>query len=118
MNNYKELTVWLKSMASAEKGYNSTLAMPTEENYGLISQIQRCAISIPSNKAESAGSNSNREFRNFLGIANASANKLNTQLLLLIRIEYVHEKDLVDMFSPLTEIQKMIFSLIKKFSNI
>ena len=72
MNNYKDLKVWQKSMDLAEKVYMLTSTYPKEEKYGLINQIQRSVISIPSNIAEGAGRNSNKEFRNFLGIANGS----------------------------------------------
>lgn len=118
MNNYKELKIWQKSMDLVEKVYKITSNFPIEEKFGLISQIQRCAVSIPSNIAEGAGRNSNKEFRNFLGIANGSANELNTQLLLSIRIGYVKEEDLDEIFNLVTEIQKMNFTLIKKFTII
>lgn len=118
MNNYKELKVWQKSMDLAEKVYLVTALFPKEEKYGLISQIQRCAVSIPSNIAEGAGRNSDKEFRHFLGIANGSTNELNTQLLLSLRIGYAKEEQLQDIFNLLTEVQKMNFALIKKFSKI
>lgn len=118
MNNYKELKIWQKSMDLVEKVYKITSNFPIEEKFGLISQIQRCAVSIPSNIAEGAGRNSNKEFRNFLGIANGSTNELNTQLLLSIRIGYVKEEDLDEIINLITEIQKMNFTLIKKFSII
>lgn len=118
MNNYKELKVWQKSMDLVEKVYILTSSFPAEEKYGLTSQIQRCAVSIPSNIAEGAGRNSNNEFRNFLGIANGSINELVTQLTLSIRIGYTNEAELNDIFSLLDEIQKMNFTLIKKFSKI
>lgn len=118
MNNYKQLTVWKKSMDLVERVYAITKAFPEEEKFGLISQIQRSAVSIPSNIAEGAGRNSDKEFRNFLGIANGSANELSTQLLLSIRIGYVKERDLKEVFNLLVEVQKMNFSLIKKFSDI
>jgi len=118
MNNYKELMIWNKSMDLVEKVYRIVSSFPDEEKYGLTSQIQRSAVSIPSNIAEGAGRNSNKEFRNFLGIANGSANELMTQLLLTIRIGYTKENKLKEIFDLLTEIQKMNFALIKKFSNI
>lgn len=117
MNNYRELKVWQKSMDLAEKVYQLTKSFPDEEKFGLISQLRRCAVSIPSNIAEGAGRNSNKEFRNFLGIANGSANELNTQLLITERIGYVKEEHLREIFSLLTEVKKIIFVLIKKFSK-
>lgn len=104
-------------MDLAEKVYMLTSTYLKEEKYGLTSQIQRSVISIPSNIAEGAGRNSNKEFRNFLGIANGSINELETQLTLSIRIGYVKENELEDIFTLMTEIQKMNFTLIKKFSE-
>ena len=118
MNNYKELKIWQKSMDLVEKVYTLISTYPKEEKFGMISQIQRCAVSIPSNIAEGAGRNSNKEFRNFLGIANGSLNELNTQLLLSIRIGYLKESDLDEINNLITEIQKMNYTLIKKFSKI
>ncbi|PLB18080.1 MAG: S23 ribosomal protein [Flavobacteriaceae bacterium FS1-H7996/R] len=118
MNNYKELKVWQKSMELVEIVYKLTSTFPKEEKYGLTSQIQRSSISIPSNIAEGAGRNSDKEFRNFLGVANGSSNELSTQLILAIRIGYTNESDMEYIFNLLSEIQKMIFSLIKKFSNL
>ena len=116
MNNYKELIVWQKSMDLVEKVYELTLLFPKDEKYGLISQIQRSAVSIPSNISEGAGRNSNKEFRNFLGIANGSINELSTQLELALRIGYIKNNELEEVFKLINEIQKMNFNLIKKFS--
>lgn len=118
MNNYKELKVWQKSMDLVELVYNLTSLFPKEEKYGLTSQIQRCAVSIPSNIAEGSGRNSNKKFRHFLSIANGSSNELSTQLHLSMRIGYVTENDLSEILKLLIEIQKMNFSLIKRFSNL
>lgn len=117
MNNYKELKIWQKSMDLVEKVYALTLLFPNEEKYGLISQIQRSAVSIPSNISEGAGRNSDKEFKNFLGIANGSINELSTQLELSIRVGYVEEDNLVEILELITQIQKMNYMLIKKFSN-
>lgn len=118
MNNYKELKVWQKSMDLVERVYFLTSSFPVEEKYGLTSQIQRSAVSIPSNIAEGAGRNSNNEFRNFLGIANGSINELSTQLTLSIRIGYTNESELNSVFNLLDKIQKINFTLIKKISKI
>ncbi|MEZ4791938.1 MAG: four helix bundle protein [Gelidibacter sp.] len=117
MNNYKELIVWQKAMDLVEQVYALTLRFPKEEKYGLISQIQRSAVSIPSNISEGAGRNSNKEFKNFLGIANGSINELSTQLELSIRIGYLEKDELKEVFYLISEIQRMNFTLIKKFSN-
>jgi four helix bundle protein len=116
MNNYKELKIWQMSMDLVEKVYKLTLGFPSEEKYGLVSQIQRSAVSIPSNISEGAGRNSNKEFKNFLGIANGSINELSTQLELSVRVGYIKEENIFEILELLTQIQKMNFTLIKKFS--
>ncbi len=118
MNNYRELKVWQKSMDLVEKVYTLISMFPKEEKYGLISQIQRSSVSIPSNISEGAGRNSNKEFVHFLGIANGSTNELNTQLILSNRIGYITDKNIEDTNKLITEIEKMNFGLIKKLSQI
>ena len=78
LDNHKELKVWQKVMDLAEKVYSLTKVFPIDEKFGLTNQIRRYVISISSNIAEGAGRNSNKEFRNFLGIANGSSNELST----------------------------------------
>jgi len=105
-------------MDLVEEVYKLASTFPKDETYGLKSQVQRSAVSIPSNIAEGAGRNSNKEFRNFLGIANGSSNELSTQLILSIRIGYTTKKEIIHITELLEEIQKMNFALIKKFSNL
>ncbi|MEM1001753.1 MAG: four helix bundle protein [Bacteroidota bacterium] len=116
MNNYKELKVWQKSMDLTAMIYKISKLLPQEETYGLKSQMLRSATSVPSNIAEGAGRNSNKEFRNFLGFANGSLNELNTQILLCIRIKYLDKSEADEMIKSITEISKMLYSLIQKFS--
>ncbi len=117
MNNYKELIVWQKSMILVELVYQLTASFPEEERFGLINQIIISAVSIPSNIAEGAGRNSKNEFRNFLGIANGSLNELTTQLEISNRLSFIASEELVEGLKLSEEIQKMIFTLIKKFSD-
>ena len=118
MNNHKELIVCQKAMLPVELVYELSSVFPNEEKYGLTNQIRRSAISIPSNIAEGAGRNSKKEFRNFLGIANGSLNELNTQLELSKRLGFINEEVLKKVFDLGNEVQKMIYALINKFSNI
>lgn len=82
MHEYKKLKVWNDAIELVTDIYLITKTFPDSEKYGLVSQINRCAVSIPSNIAEGAGRNSNGEFRQFLGISNGSCYELETQLLL------------------------------------
>lgn len=118
MNNYKELIVWKKSMALVILVYRQTSLFPDEEKFGLTNQVRRSAVSVPSNIAEGAGRNSKKEFRSFLGIANGSLNELTTQIELAKQLGYVEEESVEEIFEMSNQIQKMIYTLIKKFSQV
>ena len=68
MNKFDDLLIWKKAMDLVEKVYRLTSKLPVDERFGLISQIKRCSVSIPSNIAEGAGRNSKKEFIHFLSI--------------------------------------------------
>lgn len=117
MHNFQELIIWQKAMDVTEDVYRLSARFPTEKKYGLTSQIRRSAISIPSNIAEGAGRNTDGEFRNFLGIASGSSNELLTQLILSRQLEIAPEKHVNPIIDQLIEVQKINYSLIKKFSK-
>jgi four helix bundle protein len=87
-----------------------TRDFPVEEKFGLVSQILRCAYSIPSNIAEGSGRSTNKEFARFLDIALSSAFELETQLILAADVDYISEDKLQEIQNLLQEIQKMIYS--------
>jgi hypothetical protein len=78
MHNLKELKIWQKAVELATEVYQLTAEFPKEEKYGLTSQIRRSVVSIPSNIAEGAGRNSDREFVQFLSISNVMNFKRNS----------------------------------------
>ena len=110
MHKLKELKIWNKSIDLAVDVYSATANFPTEEKYGLTSQIRRSVVSIPSNIAEGAGRNSNNEFVHFLGIANGSSYELQTQLIIANKLKLINEEVLDPMLQELNEIQKMTYS--------
>jgi len=97
--------------------YLITAELPKEEKFGLLSQIRRCVVSIPSNIAEGAGRNSKNEFYQFLGIAFGSTYELQTQLQLLIDLNFISEVKILPLKELLAEIQKMIYSLKTVLKN-
>jgi four helix bundle protein len=113
MHNIKDLKIWNKSMDLAIRVYDLSAKFPTDERYGLISQIRRCAVSIPSNISEGAGRNSNKEFLQFLGIANGSSYELQTQLVITERLGFVDTKICNELLESIDELQKMNFNLQK-----
>ncbi|MEO6347557.1 MAG: four helix bundle protein [Aquaticitalea sp.] len=117
MHNFQELKIWQKAMDITVDVYKLSATFPKAEIYGLTSQIRRSAISIPSNIAEGAGRNTNGEFKNFLGIASGSSNELLTQLILSYRLDLVNTEKVKPIIESLTEVQKINYSLISKFSK-
>ncbi|MGI9649904.1 four helix bundle protein [Chryseobacterium sp. RLHN22] len=110
MHNFEKLLFWQKSIQLAKEVYVICADLPKDEKFGLISQIKRSVISIPSNIAEGAGRNNDREFYHFLGIANASSFELQTQLILTRELNLLDVEKVNSLISNLNEIQKMIYS--------
>jgi len=117
MHNLKELKIWQKARELVKEIYLLTDAFPDEEKYGLISQIRRCSVSIPSNIAEGAGRDTQKAFNNFLSISLGSSYELETQLILCSDLKYIEENQLAEMSVKLTEIQKMLSGLKKSLTN-
>jgi four helix bundle protein len=117
VHNFKELKVWQKSMEIAADVYNLTAKLPSNEKYGLISQINRSVISIPSNIAEGTGRKSPKEFDQFLSVALSSAFELETQILLAGKLKMLENSECSEVLLNLQEIQKMIFGLKKKIEK-
>ena len=90
--------------------YHLTQHFPKEEKFNLTSQIRRSAVSVPSNIAEGAGRNTNKDFNNFLGIATGSSYELETQLILSKRLGFLTEKNLDLVLKNLHSIQKRTFN--------
>ena len=117
MHNLKELKIWHKAIDLAVAVYKATISYPADERFGLTSQIRRAAVSISSNIAEGAGRNSNKEFCNFLGIANGSAYELQTQLVISNKLNLLKDELLNDLLKQIEELQKMNYAFQKMLLN-
>ncbi len=115
VKNYKDLIVWKKSIELVDQVYTVTKRLPKSEVYGLSSQMQRAAVAISSNIAEGSTRNHRNEFIQFLGIANASAAELETQLIIASRQYKIFEID--QALSTLDEILRMLRSLVKTLKD-
>jgi four helix bundle protein len=91
--NYKDLIAWQKAMDLVERVYGLTRQWPREEQYGLSAQIRRAAVSVPSNIAEGEGRHSKKDFYRFLAMAHGSLREVETQLLIAVRLNYLHADD-------------------------
>ena len=113
MHNFKELKVWQLSRNLVKEIYEVTSDFPSSEKYGLVSQLRRCTVSVPTNIAEGSGRNTDKDFAQFLNISLGSAYELETLLILSFDVNLINE-DQLDKFSlRISEIQKMTFGLIK-----
>ncbi len=117
MHRYKELSVWQKAMELVVEIYKITEKFPLKERYGLISQMNRCAISIPSTIAEGAGRNTSKDFDHFLAISLGSSFELHTQLVLSNRLGYVPMEVVEKIELELSHIQNMVVKLKKSLNS-
>ena len=117
MGTYKDLTVWQKSMLLARRIYEITTRFPSDEKFGLVSQMRRCAVSIPSNIAEGYGREGEREHSHFLFVSLGSSNELETQMILSHDFRYVDEENYQEIMNLNSEVNKMLSSLIYKLRH-
>ncbi|MEI6489407.1 MAG: four helix bundle protein [Bacteroidota bacterium] len=117
MHKFKELIVWTKAVDLAADMYKITGRFPSDEKFGLIAQINRCAISIPSNIAEGSGRNTSGEFIHFLGISIGSSFELETQLIIANKLDYLDNETLEITVKKINDIQNMTFGLLKKIKE-
>jgi len=111
--SHRDLIAWQEAMNLVEAVYRVTSIFPKEEAFGLIAQMRRAAISIPSNIAEGAARNSSREFFQYLGVATASMAELETQLELAERLKIL-AKD-TDILVRVRRVGRLVNSLRNSF---
>jgi four helix bundle protein len=117
MHIINDLSIWKKSIDFSFDMYKITNSFPQDERFGLISQMRKSAVSIPSNIAEGAGRNSDKEFIHFLGISNGSSNELLTQIIISNRLGFISNSVTESVLSKIDEIQKMNHGLKKSLDN-
>ncbi|OCA69793.1 four helix bundle protein [Chryseobacterium artocarpi] len=112
MANFKDLLVWQKSIDFITEIYKATDTFPKNEFYGLISQIRRAAVSIPSNIAEGNSRRSKPDYLQFLKISRGSCAEVETQLIISKNLKFLNEEDYSKLNERLIEISKMLNGLI------
>ncbi|BCB08509.1 hypothetical protein HHSLTHF2_23990 [Vreelandella venusta] len=115
MRKHQELRVWQQSMDLVEQIYSITKTFPDDERYGLISQMRRCAVSVPSNIAEGAARGSTQEFIRFLYISQGSLSELETQILIANRLNYL--SDISVNINSIQQISSQLGGLIKHLKS-
>ena len=116
LKSYRELIVWQKSMDLAVRIYETTRGFPSEERFGITSQMRRAATSIPANIAEGQGRRTTGEFLQLLGIARGSLAELETFLALSERLALVTKPESESLLNDCAEINKMLQALVKSLS--
>ena len=117
MRPHHQLDVWKKGVDFVVKVYQETKILLSEEKFGLTSQIRRAAVFIPANIAEGAGRKSEKEFLNFLSIAQGSASELETELLIACRLNYIQKIKYNEMLTDLDDIGRMLTGLSNHLKN-
>jgi four helix bundle protein len=115
--NYKDLVVWQKGISLAKSIYQLTVNFPAEERFGLVSQMRRAAISIPSNIAEGQARHTTGEFIQFISHAEGSNAELETQLILSMELGFAEEKTTKAIFILLDDIRRMLNGLRRRLSS-
>ncbi|HCK22838.1 MAG TPA: hypothetical protein DHW15_11975 [Bacteroidetes bacterium] len=117
MQNFKELHIWQESMELVKEIYIITSAYPEAEKFGLVQQMRRAAVSIPSNIAEGAGRNSLLEFKRFLTISISSSNELETQLGISEMMDFIEEDVSKELQHKINILRKRVYSFIKAIDH-
>jgi len=114
MKSFRDLKVWEKSHELALAAYDATANFPKQEMFGLVSQVRRCASSIPANIAEGCGGRGNGEFHRFLQIAMGSASELEYHLLLSRDLKFLDGQAYISLNGRVEEVKRMLASLVRK----
>ena len=117
IHTFRDLIAWQKAMQLTKNVYLLLKDFPSSEQYGLITQIQRAVVSIPSNIAEGAGRATQKELVHFLSFSLGSAYELETELLLAGELNYISAGQSEKINAEVVEVQKLVYSLMKKYNT-
>lgn len=117
IRSYRDLLVWQKGLELAEQIYRLTKAFPDEERFGLVAQMRRAVVSVPSNIAEGQARHGRKEFIHALSLAQGSLAELDTQLELSGKLGYCSDPSRAEAFKVIAELQKMLSALRQRLSE-
>jgi len=118
VRTFRDLILWQKAHQLVLFIYRITKNFPNEEKFGLISQMRRAAVSIPSNVVEGHSRKSKKEFINFLSIANGSLNELRYQVLLSKDLDYIDIKIFEELEQRAEEVSKILYSFTQSLNAV
>jgi len=114
VQDYRNLLIWQRAHNVTLHVYKLTKHFPDDERFGLINQLRRASVSIPSNIAEGCGRDSDAELRRFVLIAMGSANEVEYQVFLAYELGYVSDKVYQQNAEQLAELKRMMNGFIRK----
>lgn len=117
MRDFKKLNIWNEAIEIVGYTYELIQYIPEKEKFGLIAQIQKSVVSIPSNIAEGCSRHSEIDFKRFLEIALGSAFELETQILILIKVKYIKEDFATSLLLKIQNLQKQINAFISSIKK-
>jgi four helix bundle protein len=117
ITSFKELRIWQQGIRIVKDVYKISRQLPKDENYGLITQMRRAAVSIPSNIAEGFKRYHPRQYRQHLYMALGSAAELETQLIICNEIGYCSLDDVNEISERLERLAKQTNILIKRINS-
>ncbi len=116
-SSYKDLIAWQKGMELVTMIYDATDRFPPHEQFGLVSQLRRAAVSVPSNIAEGKAHYSNRDFVRFLRHARGSLAEIETQVLIAQQRKYLPDATTTKLSQQLDELGRILSGLIKSLQE-
>ena len=117
VRNYRDLTVWQRAMELVKEVYIVTGEFPSSEKFGLVSQLRRAAVSIPSYIAEGQGRRSRGEFVQFLGHARGSLFEVETQLLIAAQLGFLSDEKSNELQQRVNEVARLMNGLMKSLQS-
>ena len=117
METHKDLRVWQQSIEMVTSIYLMTQSFPKEETFGLVSQLRRASVSVPSNIAEGYARGTDKEKLHFLRISSGSMSEVETQLMLSLNLGYIDQEKYNKLSETVTSVWKQLNSLISSIKN-
>jgi four helix bundle protein len=116
-NSYRDLIVWQKARLLVRDVYSATKHFPTDERYGLVSQLRRAGVSVVANIAEGQGRSTPGEFHHFLGMAKGSLTELETELMIANDLEYLRPEEAKDLPAKCDEVARLLNGLMQAITK-
>jgi four helix bundle protein len=117
VKTFRDLLIWQKAMTLVTNCYAVSTGFPKEEQFGLTSQIRRCAISIPSNISEGFGRGTNKDYYRFLSISLGSLFEFQTQVEIAYNLNYITLENFNSLYEDSRELERMLTSFMNKIKQ-